>query len=116
MNTKTRQSGLEEQLRKKPNRKGRKGVDNFANACQSVCSTRSPSTEVSFVHTAPVKTASLHNGHMSNSSLTAAAERHSVHLSGTEQTPAAVTTESTSAATFSDTSITRVTMRGDICI
>lgn len=64
--------------KKKPKRRrgggGKKGVDNFANACQSVCSTWPPSTTLSFIHTLPVKTDSFYNGHMSNSSLTAARE------------------------------------------
>lgn len=113
-NPKTRQSGLEEQVKKK--QKGKNGADSDANARQSVCSTWSPSIARSLVHTAPVKTASLHNGHVSNGSLSAAGERHSVHLSGTERAPAAVTTESTSVCRHAhngDASITGVTAGAD---
>lgn len=74
MKAETRQSEIEEHFFKERRKGGKKGVDNFANACQSVCSTWPPSTTLSFIHTLPVKTDSLYNGHMSNSSLTAARE------------------------------------------
>lgn len=74
MKAETRQSETEEHFFKERRKGRKKGVDNFANACQSVCSTWPPSTTLSFIHTLPVKTDSLYNGHMSNSSLTAARE------------------------------------------
>lgn len=67
---------------------------------KAVCSTWPPSTAVSFVHTLPVKTSQFvqwtHVKQQPNSSRGG----HSVHLSGSEQTPAAVTTESVAATTF----------------
>lgn len=109
MKGETRQSETEEHFFKERRKGRKKGVDNFANACQSVCSTWPPSTTLSFIHTLPVKTDSLYNGHMSNSSLTAAREdtvcicqEMNKHLQLSQQKKRSKNTEN------SDTSVTWV--------